>query len=157
MTLWVLLVVPLLALTVLVTVLSMPRVLATAAASLHRESAAMLDRFGSLDVVGGLAKLLAVVAVGLPAFGMLYMMFRTVRQLARTVLRAHRRPAGRAGRWPACWRSRCWPGCCSPGGRTATTGRSGPTSAAPSARCCRRPGRAARCRPGFPKAGSPRR
>ncbi|MBV9823637.1 MAG: hypothetical protein JO144_15500 [Actinobacteria bacterium] len=96
-TLWVLLVVPLLAMTVLVTVLSMPRVLATAAVSLHRESAAMIDKFGSLDVVGGLVKLLAVIAVGLPAFGMVYMMFRTVRQLVRSVWRATAgRPARRA-------------------------------------------------------------
>ncbi|HST48700.1 hypothetical protein [Jatrophihabitans sp.] len=96
-TLWVLLVVPLLALTVLVTLLSMPRVLATAAASFRRESGAMLDRFGAADVAGGLAKLLAVIAVGLPIFGMCYLIFRTVRQLGRAVWRATAgRPARRA-------------------------------------------------------------
>ena len=94
-TLWVLLVVPLLVLTMLVTVLSMPRVLATAAAGFHREYAAMLDRFGAADVLGGLAKLLAVIAVGLPIFGMCYLVIRMVRQLTGAVRRA---TAGRPGR-----------------------------------------------------------
>ena len=37
----------------------------------------MLDRFGAADVVGGLAKLLAVIAVGLPIFGIGYVVIRT--------------------------------------------------------------------------------
>ncbi|MDQ1745237.1 MAG: putative peptide zinc metalloprotease protein [Pseudonocardiales bacterium] len=94
-TLWVLLVVPLLALTVLVTVLSLPRILATAAASFGREFSAMVERFGAFDVVGGLVKLLAVIAVGLPILGIGYLLQRTVRQLAGTVWRA---TAGRPGR-----------------------------------------------------------
>jgi len=94
-TLWVLLVVPLLALTMLVTVLSMPRMLATATVSFRHQFSAMLDRFGAADVVGGLAKLLAVIAVGLPIFGMCYLVIRTVRQLTGAVRRA---TAGRPGR-----------------------------------------------------------
>ena len=94
-TLWVLLVVPLLALTVLVTVLSLPRIMATAAASLDRHGTAMLERFGALDVVGGLVKLLAVIAVGLPMLGICYLLARMVRQLAAWVWRA---TAGRPGR-----------------------------------------------------------
>ena len=94
-TLWVLLVVPLLALTVLVTVLSLPRILATAAASVGRHGSAMLDRFGALDVVGGLVKLLAVIAVGLPMLGICYLLVRSVRQLTGTVARA---TAGKSGR-----------------------------------------------------------
>jgi putative peptide zinc metalloprotease protein len=94
-TLWVLLVVPLLALTVLVSVLSLPRIIATAAVSLGHQFGAMLDRFGAFDVVGGLVKLLAVVAVGLPVFGICYLLARAVRQLARWVWRV---TAGRPGR-----------------------------------------------------------
>jgi putative peptide zinc metalloprotease protein len=94
-TLWVLLVVPLLALTVLVTVLSLPRVIATATVSFGHQSSAMLDRFGAFDVVGGLVKLLAVVAVGLPIVGISYMVVRSVRQLVRSVWRA---TVGRPGR-----------------------------------------------------------
>ena len=96
-TLWVLLVVPLLVLTVLVTVLALPRILATAVASLHREGSAMLDRFGALDVVGGLVKLLAVAAVALPVFGICYLLALSVRQLAGWVVRVTAgRPARRA-------------------------------------------------------------
>jgi putative peptide zinc metalloprotease protein len=91
----VVLVVPLLALTVLVTVLSLPRVLATASVSFGHQFSAMLDRFGAFDVVGGLVKLLAVVAVGLPVVGMSYMMARSVRQLAVKLWQA---TAGKPGR-----------------------------------------------------------
>jgi len=94
-TLWVLLVVPLLALTVLVTVLSLPRILATAAAGFSREFSAMVERFGAFDVVGGLVKLLAVVAVGLPILGIGYLLQRSVRQLVGGLWRATR---GRPGR-----------------------------------------------------------
>jgi putative peptide zinc metalloprotease protein len=96
-TLWVLLVAPLLALMVLVTVLSLPRILATAAASLGDHGGAMLDRFAALDVVGGLVKLLAVLAVGLPVLGICYLLARSVRQLAGWVWRTTAdRPARRA-------------------------------------------------------------
>jgi len=94
-TLWVLLVVPLLLLTVLVTVLSLPRMVASAAASLNRQGGDMLDRFGAFDIVGGLAKLLAVIAVGLPILGIGYLLTRSVRRLTGSVWRA---TAGRPGR-----------------------------------------------------------
>ena len=96
-TLWVLLVVPLLALMVLVMVLSLPRILATAAASFRREGSDMLDRFGALDVVGGLVKLLAGAAVALPVLGICYLLARSARQLAGWVWRATEgRPVRRA-------------------------------------------------------------
>ena len=94
-TLWVLLVVPLLALTVLVTVLSLPRILASAAASFGDQFSAMAERFGALDVLGGLVKLLAVVAVGLPIAGIGYLLQRTIRQLVGAVWRA---TVGKPGR-----------------------------------------------------------
>ncbi|HEX8768856.1 MAG TPA: hypothetical protein VF714_10825, partial [Jatrophihabitans sp.] len=65
--------------------------------SLRREGSAMLDRFGALDVVGGLVKLLAVAAVALPVFGICYLLARSVRQLAGWVVRVTAgRPARRA-------------------------------------------------------------
>jgi putative peptide zinc metalloprotease protein len=94
-TLWVLLVVPLLALVVLVTLLSLPRILATAAVSFHRHWSAMLDRFGAFDVAGGLVKLLAVVAVGLPILGIGYLLSRVVRQLTGKLWKATQGKPGR--------------------------------------------------------------
>jgi len=96
-TLWVLVVVPLLALTVLITVLTLPRIISSAAVSLVHQWSGMLDRFGAGDVLGGLAKVLAVVAVALPVFGMGYMLTRSVRQLVRRTWTATRgRPARQA-------------------------------------------------------------
>lgn len=94
-TLWVLLVVPLLALVVLITLLSLPRILATAAVSFDRQFSAMLDRFGAFDIAGGLIKALAVVAVGLPILGIGYLLVRVIRQLTGKVWKA---TAGRPGR-----------------------------------------------------------
>ena len=87
-TLWVLVVVPLMAITVLAMVVSLPRIVASSAASLSHQWSQMLDRFGAGDPVGGLAKLLAVIAVALPVFGIGYLLSRSVRQLVRSVLRA---------------------------------------------------------------------
>ncbi len=94
-TLWVLLIVPLLMLTVLVTVLTLPRIVATAAVSLQLQWRQMTAQFGAGDVLGGLVKVLAVIAVALPIFGIAYMLTRAVTQLARKVRRA---TEGRPGR-----------------------------------------------------------
>jgi putative peptide zinc metalloprotease protein len=96
-TVWVVLVVPLMLFTVLVTVVSLPRIAASAAVSFGHQWSQMTDRFGNGDMVAGLAKLLAVIAVALPIFGIGYMLSRSVRQLARSVLRATKgNPARRA-------------------------------------------------------------
>ncbi|HEV7203922.1 MAG TPA: hypothetical protein VGN18_04890 [Jatrophihabitans sp.] len=84
-TVWVLLVVPLMVLTVLVTLVTLPRVLASAAASVRTQWTGMWTMFGDGDVPGGLAKLLGVIAVGLPIFGIAYILTRSVKQLARKV------------------------------------------------------------------------
>ena len=94
-TLWVLLVVPLMVLTALATVISLPRIVASAAASFSRQWSQMTDRFGAGDLVGGLAKVLAVIAVALPILGIGFMLSRSLRQLLRSVLRA---TSGRPGR-----------------------------------------------------------
>jgi putative peptide zinc metalloprotease protein len=96
-TVWVVLVVPLMLFTVLVTVVSLPRIAASAAVSFGDQWSQMTDRFGNGDMVAGFAKLLAVVAVALPIFGIGFMLSRSVRQLGRAVLRATRgNPARRA-------------------------------------------------------------
>lgn len=81
-TLWVLLVVPLMLLTVLVTVLTLPRIVATAAHSLAAQSHLLHGRWAAGDWLGVGARALAVVAVALPVVGVLYMLSRTVRRIA---------------------------------------------------------------------------
>ena len=96
-TLWVLLVVPLMLFTALATVISLPRIVASAATSFSHQWSLMTGRFGAGDVLGGLAKVLAVIAVALPILGVGLMLSRSLRQLVRSVLRAtHGRPARRA-------------------------------------------------------------
>jgi putative peptide zinc metalloprotease protein len=85
---WVALVVPLMLLTVLVTVFTLPRIAATAAASVAHQWHLMADNFEQSHILAGLANLLGVVAVGLPILGVAYMLGRSVRQLVRGTLRA---------------------------------------------------------------------
>jgi putative peptide zinc metalloprotease protein len=93
---WVLLVVPLMAMTVFVSVISLPRIIATGAASLDQHWRHMVEQFGAGKVLAGVAGLLAVVAVALPMFGIAYMVVRLARQVVRGTLRAtDGRPARR--------------------------------------------------------------
>lgn len=91
-TLWVVLVVPLMLLTALITILTLPRILATAAHGLAVQGALVANRWQHGDWLGVGAKLLAVLALAIPVFGLLYMLARSMRQLARSVWR---RTAGR--------------------------------------------------------------
>jgi putative peptide zinc metalloprotease protein len=84
---WVLIVVPLMAVSVLLMVLSLPRVLATAWASAGRQGGLLAAAFGDGDVLGVLARLLALVALLVPLLGIGYVLTRTVRQVARGVWR----------------------------------------------------------------------
>ena len=94
-TLWVLVVVPLMLLTVLVTLLTLPRIVATAGHSLLTQSHLLAGRWTAGDWLGVGVHALDVIAVGLPVFGVLYMLGRTVRQLAGSTWK---RTAGRPGR-----------------------------------------------------------
>jgi putative peptide zinc metalloprotease protein len=96
-TLWVLLVVPLMVLTVFVTVVSLPRILASSAVSVSEHSASMAAYFGQADVFAGLAQLLAVIAVGLPILGIAVMLGRAVTRLCRKVWRSTEGRPGRRG------------------------------------------------------------
>ena len=77
--LWILLVVPLMAGALLLMVLSLPRVLATAWSGVARQAGLLGAAFGEGDVLGVLARMLAVVTLVLPILGLGYVLFRLVR------------------------------------------------------------------------------
>jgi putative peptide zinc metalloprotease protein len=84
---WVLVAVPLMALTLLFMVIALPRVLATAGASLQEQGGLLSRAFGDGDILGVLARALAVVAVVLPLLGLVYVVVRLVRRIATSVWR----------------------------------------------------------------------
>jgi putative peptide zinc metalloprotease protein len=84
---WVLLVVPLMAVSLVLMVLALPRLLATAWESLSRQGGLLAAAFGDGDVLGVLARLLGIVALAVPVLGIGYVLVRTVRQIARGVWR----------------------------------------------------------------------
>jgi putative peptide zinc metalloprotease protein len=86
-TVWVLVVVPLLLLSVAVMAVAMPRVAATAWASLGRETREIAAAFadGDLPAIG--VGLLSVVAIALPLFGMAYLLLRLLRRVVAGVRR----------------------------------------------------------------------
>ena len=84
-TLWVLAVVPLLLFTVLALVVSLPRVLATAWASLQQQVGVLGDATGSGDLVGALARVLAIIALVLPIVGIAYVLTQLVRRVVKAV------------------------------------------------------------------------
>ena len=95
-TLWVLLVVPLLVFALLTMVLSLPRLLATAWVSLQEQGAILGDAWGEGDLVGVLARILAVIALVLPILGVGYILSRLLRQTVGSVLQHTRdRPVRR--------------------------------------------------------------
>ncbi len=89
---WVLVVVPLMALTLLLMVMALPRVLATAWASLRQQGGLLAAAFDEGDILGVLARALAVVVVVVPLLGLGYVVVRLVRRVAAG---AWRRTAGR--------------------------------------------------------------
>jgi putative peptide zinc metalloprotease protein len=89
---WILVVVPLMAVSMLLMVVSLPRLLATAWMSLRQQSALLGAAFGDGDVLGLLARLLGVVAVIVPVLGIGYVVLRLVR---RIVVGVARRTEGR--------------------------------------------------------------
>jgi len=94
-TLWVLIVVPLMLMTILLTVITMPRLVASSAVSLAHEWTRMTHAFGDSHLADGFVGLLRVIAVALPVVGVLYIVGRLVRRTATTVWRKTR---GRPGR-----------------------------------------------------------
>jgi putative peptide zinc metalloprotease protein len=84
---WVLLVVPLMAVSLVLMVLALPRLLATAWASVGRQGGLLTAAFGDGDVLGVLARLLGIVALVIPLLGIGYVLGRTARQIAAGVWR----------------------------------------------------------------------
>jgi len=96
-TLWVVVVAPLLLATALVMVLTLPRILASAGHSMAVQWQLLLGRWSDQDWLGVGAKVLALLAVAVPALGVVYMVSRLVRQLvAGTWRRTRGKPAKRA-------------------------------------------------------------
>ncbi|HEX2072428.1 MAG TPA: hypothetical protein VHF92_01480, partial [Geodermatophilus sp.] len=89
---WVLLVVPLMAASLLLLVLALPRVLATAWASLRRQGGLASEAFGDGDFLEVLARGVGMLAVVVPLLGVGYVVLRLVR---RTALAVWRRTEGR--------------------------------------------------------------
>lgn len=94
-TLWVLLVVPLLLMTALVIIVTLPRIVASAAHSLTVQWALLGGQWVHGDWTGVGAKILALVAAALPVLGVGYFLIRLVRQIAGGTLR---RTKGKPGK-----------------------------------------------------------
>jgi len=94
-TAWVLVIVPLLLFTLVLMVLALPRVLATAWGSLGNQAHALTVDWAGGDVAGVAVRGLAIVAVSLPVLGSLLTLVRLVRSVTASVWKA---TTGRPGR-----------------------------------------------------------
>jgi putative peptide zinc metalloprotease protein len=94
-TLWMLIVVPVLVLSSALMVLALPRVLATAWRSLKHEAAGLVDAFDHAAVASIGASILSILALVIPILGMTYIVVRLVRRTSEKVWRA---TADRPGR-----------------------------------------------------------
>lgn len=95
---WVVAVVPFMLVSVLVAVVTVPRLVATAWSSLGLQWDSMLARFSSGDTLGAIVKLLDVFAVILPVGGVFYMLARLVRRVGVGTWRSTAgRPVHRTG------------------------------------------------------------
>ena len=96
-TTWVLVVVPVLAGTLVLMVLALPRLLGTAAHSLSEQASLLAEQFGQGDVAGVGVRVLSLVAIAFPTMGTLLILGRTATQVARRAWRAtEERPGRRA-------------------------------------------------------------
>ncbi|MGZ4657986.1 MAG: hypothetical protein ACXVGE_13765 [Blastococcus sp.] len=91
-TVWVLVVVPLMAVSMLLMVISLPRLLATAWVSVVAQSGQLSADMGHGDILGVLARALAIVCLVIPLLGIGYVLVRLVWGIASGVWR---RTAGR--------------------------------------------------------------
>ncbi|WP_231750789.1 M50 family metallopeptidase [Mycobacterium sp. NAZ190054] len=91
-TLWVIVVVPLLLATVAIAVWALPRLMGSAWASLGTQRDVFVAAWGDGDVVQAVARVLAMIAIVIPVAGILYMLARLVR---RTVAGTWKASAGK--------------------------------------------------------------
>ncbi len=80
-TVWVLVTVPVLAFSMVMMVLSLPRLLATGWASVGKQQEALAASLSSSDILGVAVRALAIVVVAVPVLGVLYIVARLLRQL----------------------------------------------------------------------------
>ncbi|MDR7161562.1 hypothetical protein [Arthrobacter sp. BE255] len=80
-TAWVLVTVPLLVLSLVMMVLSLPRLLGTAWASALKHQSQLSDSLAAGDIAGAAVRALAITAVALPVAGIFYVLLRLARQL----------------------------------------------------------------------------
>ncbi|MBE4717335.1 hypothetical protein [Pseudarthrobacter sp. AB1] len=80
-TAWVLVTVPLLVLSLVMMVLSLPRLLGTAWASVLKQQSELSESLATGDIAGAAVRTLAIAAVVLPILGVGYILLRLVRQL----------------------------------------------------------------------------
>ena len=121
-------------LTALVTILTLPRILATAGHSFATQWALLTANWHAGHWLGVGAKVLALIAVAIPVFGVSYIVIRMVAPAGRLDPAPDEGSPGQAGRRRRTAARPSWPPCRGRGGRAATTARSSPTSAA----CCSR-------------------
>jgi putative peptide zinc metalloprotease protein len=96
-TTWVVIVVPLLLFSLVMMVLSFPRVAGTAWASVGRQWARLETQLGDGDMLAVLVRVLSIVAIALPVLGVVFIVTRVVRQVATGTWRATEdRPVRRA-------------------------------------------------------------
>lgn len=79
-TLWVILVVPLLLATLAIAVWALPRVLGSAWAGLQKQQDVFATAWGDGDIIQMVARVLAMIAIVIPVAGVLYMLIRLVRR-----------------------------------------------------------------------------
>jgi len=97
-TIWVLVVVPLLLLSLVMMVLVLPRLLATAWDNLGQEWASLGDNLGAGDFLGVGVNVLSTLAICVPVFGIIYILARLVRRTTAKVWTATEdRPLRRRG------------------------------------------------------------
>ncbi len=93
---WVLVVVPILLGSLAVMILTLPRVAGTALAALGRQWRMLSDQLAAGDILGVLVRLLSVLAIALPVLGVVYIVSRVVRQVVTQTLQSTRdRPVRR--------------------------------------------------------------
>jgi putative peptide zinc metalloprotease protein len=86
-TLWVVLVVPLLLFLLVMMIAAFPRILATAWVSLAQQQAAFAENWASGDLFAAGARGLAMIAIAFPILGIIYILTRLVRQIVGSVWR----------------------------------------------------------------------
>lgn len=96
-TIWVLVTVPLLLFSLAMMLISLPRLLGTAWASVLKQQSQLSESLAAGDMAGAAVRALAIAAVALPVAGIFYILLRLARQLTKWLWQATRGRAVRRG------------------------------------------------------------